>query len=133
MLRETKPEEPALPLGQVHRGDAPNFTEALRLAARQFNNEEFTVAHVEALVKGSGSRTKASNPRARIAMILAGMVESKIITITRKGAGNTPNRYRLLPMHVDEHEKERSNVRQFDLSTTSLSRGGRAEVGGLTN
>lgn len=59
------------------------------------------MANIENFLIGMKVPLPEKNARARIAMILQDLVEKKQVTVTVKGSGNTPNRYRLLAGSMD--------------------------------
>lgn len=74
----------------------PNFTEAVRQSVHKFRDADFTVSNIESSLKADGVRMAAA-ARARIAAILHELTDKNVITRTRKGSGNKPNKYRLRP------------------------------------
>ncbi len=99
-------------------GLAVGFAGAVRQSVRHFHDEQFTVKNVETVLRGSGAPLPANNLRARIAGELAKLVKQKVITITRKGNGSSPNSFRLLDVSEDGPEKNEGT----DAPTSAPSR-----------
>lgn len=60
-----------------------------------FGENEFTVAHIEAALKKLGIAIDVKNPRARIGIAVASIVDEGLIVKTVTGGGNVPHRYKL--------------------------------------
>jgi hypothetical protein len=72
-----------------------SLVDDIRDVVGQFGSNEFTVAIVEAALAKTGVIVGSEQPRARIAVALGKLVESKAVSISFKGAGKTPNIYKL--------------------------------------
>lgn len=72
--------------------------------AQRFGEQEFTVPHVEAVLKQLGREINAKAPRARIAMVLGTLEERGQVIRTFKGTGSVPHRFKVAP------KKNRENL-----------------------
>lgn len=64
---------------------------------KRFGNQEFSVAHVDAVMQQQGIKDKSGEffPRSRISTALSKLEDEGLITRTFKGAGNVPHRYKI--------------------------------------
>jgi len=74
----------------------PTFTSRIRDAVGHFVAQEFTVVHIEDLLKAHGGIPSMNDPRSRISMVLGDMTKKGLLAVTHKGNGNQPYRYRLM-------------------------------------
>lgn len=71
---------------------------------RRLGEQEFSVAHVEAVMLRLGMMPEGSSrPRARISQALGKLEEDGVIVRTFAGSGNVPHRYKLSPAPVQEN------------------------------
>lgn len=61
----------------------------------RFGNQEFSVVHVDTVMKQRGIDINGKSPRSRIAVALGKLEEDGVIVKTFSGKGNVPNKYRL--------------------------------------
>ena len=74
----------------------PTFITDVQDVVSRFGDQEFTVIHVDAVLKKMGKEVKGGKfPRSRISTVLAKLEEQGLIVRTFKGGGNSPNRYKL--------------------------------------
>jgi hypothetical protein len=71
------------------------LTDDVKDVITRFGAQEFTIAHVEGALKKVGVEVTGKSPRTRISVSLASLAEENFVMRTFKGAGNTPNRYRV--------------------------------------
>lgn len=72
------------------------FSVAVRDSTTYFEGHEFTVVNIEDLLTNQGIKMPQKYTRERISTILKKMVKHGLISITYKGAGSQPYRYRYL-------------------------------------
>ena len=72
------------------------FSVAVRDATTHFNGHEFTVGNIEDLLKNQGIKIPQKYARERISTILKRMAEDGRISVTYKGTGSQPYRYRFI-------------------------------------
>jgi hypothetical protein len=70
------------------------LTEDIRDLLPKFGKQEFTVAHVEAVLKQIGKPVGGKTPRARIAMALNDLEEAQTIKRTYRGRGSEPHKFK---------------------------------------
>lgn len=71
------------------------LTDDVKDVITRFGAQEFTIAHVEGALKKIGVEVTGKSPRTRISVSLANLADENFVMRTFKGAGNTPNRYRV--------------------------------------
>jgi hypothetical protein len=76
----------------VHR---QTFVDDLRETLKRFGAQEFSIAHVEAVLKKLGIEVAGKTPRSRISASLSRLNEDGFLVKTFKGGGNVPHRYRV--------------------------------------
>lgn len=64
---------------------------------KRFGSQEFTVVHVDVVMRQQGIKDKSGEffPRSRISTALGKLEEDGLIVRTFKGAGNVPHRFRI--------------------------------------
>lgn len=77
-------------IGQKRRTLADDVADLLP----RIGPQEFSIAHVEALLKRCGIEVNAKSPRSRISVALAKLCDDGVLMRTFIGGGNVPNRYR---------------------------------------
>lgn len=83
-------------LGVAAHADAPTLAERVVGVLRQIPpDQEFTVPHVEALLKKTGFTPGGKSPRARLAMIMGQLEKRGVVTRTAKPKGFKPHRFKL--------------------------------------
>lgn len=94
------------------------FVDDLKDAVRRFGPQEFSIAHVEAVLKRLGIEVAGKTPRSRISASLSKLWEEGVLVRTFEGGGNVPNRFRVkefmsadeLRMHDDGLRKKEDHV-----------------------
>jgi DNA-binding transcriptional ArsR family regulator len=66
-----------------------------REVVKKFGSQEFNISHVESALKRFGVQVAGKSPKSRISVALSKLTEEGVVERTFKGAGNTPNRYKL--------------------------------------
>lgn len=61
----------------------------------RFGHQEFSVVHVDTVMKQRGLDIKGKSPRSRIAVALGKLEEDGVLVKTFQGKGNVPNKYKL--------------------------------------
>lgn len=82
-------------IGSIDKTKRRTLIDEVRDIVSHFGDNEFTVAHIEAALKKTGTKIDAKNPRARIGIALSTVVEEGLIVRTGVGGGNIPHRYKL--------------------------------------
>lgn len=82
-------------VGSVEHTKKRTLLDDVRDTVSKFGSNEFNVGHVDAALQKMGIKVDAKSPRARISLMLGKLVEEGFLTMTFKGAGNVPNRYKL--------------------------------------
>lgn len=80
-------------VGKVER--KRTLIDEVRDVVKKFGENEFTVAHIEGALNKLGIPIDAKNPRARIGIAVANIVDEGLIVRTATGGGNVPHRYKL--------------------------------------
>ncbi len=62
----------------------------------RFSGQEFTVAHVEAALKGLGKGSDAKHFRNRVSVAIRKLTDEKVLERTFKGSGSDPHKYRIV-------------------------------------
>ena len=70
------------------------LTNAARLAAPMFGDQEWSVPDLEKLLTEHNVQLPRNDPRSRLAMIVKQMVDEKLIERTAEGSGRIPHKYR---------------------------------------
>lgn len=73
------------------------LTDDVEDVVKRFGNQEFSVAHVDIVMRQQGIKDKSgeSFPRSRLSTALGKLEESSLIERSFTGAGNVPHRYKL--------------------------------------
>jgi len=83
-------------LGIEMKADEPTLAERVKSAIRRFPaDEEFTVPHVQALLKRDGFEVRGKHPRSRLAMIMTQLEEEGVVIRTAKPKGFKPHKFKL--------------------------------------
>lgn len=83
-------------LGVEPLEDGPTLAERVKGVLKMVpEKQEFTVPHVEALLKQTGFTVAGKSPRARIAMIMAQLEGDGLVIRTAKPKGFKPHRFKL--------------------------------------
>ncbi len=92
----------------------------------RLGSQEFTVNHVDAVLKKMGKGSEAKHFKGRISVIIRTLVDDGVITRIHKGIGNDPHRYRV----AKEVSSEKTQLRISPKGETEP--GGRARSTGST-
>ena len=86
-------DEVELPGKPVKRG--ATLLEDIRGLIGRLGGQEFTINHVEAVLKQMGKGSDAKHFKSRIAITLRKLTDEGVITLSHKGVGSDPHRYRI--------------------------------------
>lgn len=85
-------------LGIEEKSYGPTLAARVKSAIQRFPvDEEFTVPHVEALLKIDGFELPGKHPRSRLAMIMTQLEEEGVVIRTAKPKGFKPHKFKLGP------------------------------------
>ncbi|CAI06518.1 hypothetical protein ebA768 [Aromatoleum aromaticum EbN1] len=76
-------------------GRHSTFTNDVIDVIRRLGDQEFSVAHIDTLMRKMGKISGEKSPRPRISALLGKLEESGMLERTFKGGGNVPHKYRL--------------------------------------
>ena len=83
-------------LGVEMSTDQPTLAERVKSAVSRFSaDQEFTVPHVEALLKTEGFVLGGKSPRSRLAMIMSQLESEGFVIRTAKPKGFRPHKFKL--------------------------------------
>ena len=86
-------DEVELPGKPVKRG--ATLLEDIRGLVGRLGGQEFTINHVEAVLKKMGKGSDAKHFKSRIAIAMRKLTDEGVITFSHKGVGSDPHRYRI--------------------------------------
>lgn len=86
-------------IGSVEKTKKRTLVDDVREAVSKFGSNEFTISHVDAALNKMGVVIDAKNPRARMSMSLAKLVDDGYVVKVFEGAGNVPHKYKLNEAH----------------------------------
>ena len=61
---------------------------------KRFGEQQFSVTHVEAVLRKMGQGSESKHFKNRISLVLRKLLDNEVIELTHKGSGNIPHRYR---------------------------------------
>ena len=108
-------DEVKLPGKTVRRG--PTLQDDIRGLIGRFGDQEFTVNHVDAVLRKMGKGSDAKHYKNRISTTIRKLTEEGLITLSHQGIGSDPHRY--LVIHK-EHKKEIGDERSDAKSSPTL-------------
>ncbi len=86
-------DEVELPGKPAMRG--PTLLDDIRGLIGRLGSQEFTVNHVEAVLKKMGKGSNGKHFKSRIAVAIRKLTDERLITLSHKGVGSDPHRYRV--------------------------------------
>ena len=86
-------DEVELPGKSEKRGST--LLEDIRGLIGRFGSQEFTLSHVEAVLKKMGKGAGAKHYKNRISITIRKLTDEGLITLSHKGVGSDPHRYRV--------------------------------------
>lgn len=90
-----------------------SIIDEIREIVDRFGDQEFTVQHVDAVYKTNhGIPSSDTSNRTKISTALTKLKNNGLISITFKGGGNVPNRYKRISQEKKE-KKEENDVDQY--------------------
>ena len=67
----------------------------IKALIERFDNQEFSISHIEAALKQTGKGSNAKHFRNRIYVHIRKLLEEGVVVRTYKGSGNEPHKYKL--------------------------------------
>ena len=86
-------DEVELPGKREKRG--PTLLADIRSVIGRLGSQEFTVSHVDAVLKKMGRGSEAKHFKNRISITIRQLADEGLITLSHKGVGSDPHRYRV--------------------------------------
>ena len=73
----------------------PTLLEDIKGLIGRFGSQEFTVNHVDAVLRQMGKGSDAKHYKNRISITIRKLIDEGLITLSHKGFGSEPHRYRV--------------------------------------